>query len=212
MKDFIIIGAGGFGREVADTIMLINEQQPTYNFIGYVDDDKSLWNTKINDVSVLGGRQALKELCSNRDVSAVMAIANSSVKQELVLYLGDKINWVNIIHPITFISKYALMGVGNIIQAFVVLAANAKIGSHCMINSNTGLGHDAEMGDYSSLMAHCDVTGNVKLGECVYMGAGSRIVSGVSVGDRAFICAGAVVFKDINKADKVMGNPARVIG
>lgn len=212
MKDLVIIGAGGFGREVADTIASINIECPTYNLIGFVDDDKSFWDTKVNDVKVLGGREELKKLCMKSDICAVMAIANANVKCELATYLGEVITWENIIHPMALVSKYAQMGTGNIIREFVVVASNARIGNHCMVNANSGLGHDVKIGDFSSVMTHCDVAGNAKLGVSAFMGTGARILPGVTVGDRTFICAGAVVIKDIEDNSKVLGNPARVIG
>lgn len=38
MKDLIIIGAGGFGREVAWLVEEINNKQPKWNIVGFVDD------------------------------------------------------------------------------------------------------------------------------------------------------------------------------
>ena len=37
MKDIAIYGAGGFGKEVACLIKRINEQEPTWNLIGFFD-------------------------------------------------------------------------------------------------------------------------------------------------------------------------------
>ena len=42
MKDLVIIGAGGFGREVADTVKRINDENSKYNLIGFIDDDESV--------------------------------------------------------------------------------------------------------------------------------------------------------------------------
>ena len=38
MKDIAVFGAGGFGREVVCIINRINEDVPTWNFIGFFDD------------------------------------------------------------------------------------------------------------------------------------------------------------------------------
>ena len=42
MKDIAFFGAGGFGREVACLIKRINEKEPTWNFIGFFDDNEAL--------------------------------------------------------------------------------------------------------------------------------------------------------------------------
>lgn len=42
MKDIIIIGAGGIGREVTFIIEEINKQIPTLNILGFIDDNKEI--------------------------------------------------------------------------------------------------------------------------------------------------------------------------
>ena len=42
MKDIVIIGAGGFGREVAWLIEDINKVNNEWNIVGFVDDNKSI--------------------------------------------------------------------------------------------------------------------------------------------------------------------------
>ena len=52
MKDLIIVGAGGFGREVVWLVERINQSQPTWKVLGFVDDaafqkltDVAYWGT-----------------------------------------------------------------------------------------------------------------------------------------------------------------------
>ena len=40
MKKIAICGAGGFGKEVACILNLINEKQPTWELVGFFDDGK----------------------------------------------------------------------------------------------------------------------------------------------------------------------------
>jgi len=39
MQDIVIVGAGGFGREVKMLIDQINEKENTYNILGFYDDN-----------------------------------------------------------------------------------------------------------------------------------------------------------------------------
>lgn len=212
MKNLVIIGAGGFGREVADTVASINAKAATYKVLGFIDDDEGIWGRTTNDITVLGGRDTLKKLCVGRALCGVMAILNADARRQLAAALAGMITWENIVHPTALVSRYAQLGVGNILREFVVVASNAVVGDHCMVNANSGLGHDVRVGDFASVMTHCDVTGGATLGASVFMGTGARVLPGVKVGDRAFICAGAVVFSDVEEGSKVLGNPARVIG
>ena len=54
MKDLIIIGASGFGREVAWLVERINKMAPTWNVIGFMDDNEDIQGTIINGHKVVG--------------------------------------------------------------------------------------------------------------------------------------------------------------
>ena len=53
MKDLIIFGASGFGREVAWLIERINRVNPTWNLLGFMDDNEEIQGTEINGYKVL---------------------------------------------------------------------------------------------------------------------------------------------------------------
>lgn len=55
MKDLYIIGAGGFGKEVAWLAERINDVKPTWNIKGFIDDNETLWGTVVDDYPVCGG-------------------------------------------------------------------------------------------------------------------------------------------------------------
>ena len=61
MKDIVIIGAGGFGREVQWLLERINEREKTWNILGYVDNGKER-GTLIDDLPVLGGDEFVEEV------------------------------------------------------------------------------------------------------------------------------------------------------
>lgn len=55
MKNLYIIGAGGFGREVAWCVERINDVSPTWDLKGFIDDNEELWGKQEDGYSVLGG-------------------------------------------------------------------------------------------------------------------------------------------------------------
>ena len=77
MNDLYIIGAGGFGKEVAWLAERINDVQPTWNIKGFVDDNDSLWGNVLDDYSILGGTDVLKS-CEGAYV--VCAIGSAKVR------------------------------------------------------------------------------------------------------------------------------------
>jgi len=38
LQDLVIVGAGGHGREVFDTLLAVNADRPTFRVLGVVDD------------------------------------------------------------------------------------------------------------------------------------------------------------------------------
>lgn len=212
MQGLVIIGAGGFGRELADTVDSINVERPTYDLLGFVDDNGANHHVTINGIKVIGGRDAVKDLARHRPIAAVVAIVDATVRQSVVASLGELITWATLVHPRALVSPSAQIGKGCILQAYVLVAANATIGDYCIVNAGSSLGHDAVMGDYGAIMGQCDVTGRARLGPAVFMGSGARILPGVVVGERAKIAAGAVVARHVEAGATVGGNPARVIG
>ena len=61
MKNIVIIGAGGFGREVKVLVDDINKIRSTYNFLGFYDDGIEK-GTLVNGYKVLGGISDLNKL------------------------------------------------------------------------------------------------------------------------------------------------------
>ena len=50
----VIIGAGGFGKEVLSTILECNKTEKQFDVLGFIDDNESLKNSSINNFPVLG--------------------------------------------------------------------------------------------------------------------------------------------------------------
>ena len=78
MKNLMIVGAGGVGREVSLIVRQINDLEPTWNMIGFIDDNIDNWGKVINGYSVIGGVDSLDFFAEDNYV--VIAIANYKVK------------------------------------------------------------------------------------------------------------------------------------
>ena len=210
MQDIVIIGAGGVGKEVALLIEQINMRTPTWNLIGFIDDNSILHGTQINGYTVLGGIEYLNNINSN--VSTVCAIANYRVKRNIINSLNNQnINFANVIHPDVYISDTNLIGEGVIIYSGVIMTTNVNIGNHVIISPKCGIGHEAEIQDYVSLLWNVNVSGNVVIGEGVLIGTGATIIQNKVVGKESIIGAGAVVIDEIPSGCTVVGVPAKVI-
>lgn len=209
MKNIIIIGAGGVGREVSLIIEKINKLKATWNLIGFIDDNINSWNKIINGYQIIGGMDLLETL--PLDTYVVIAIANYNLKKKIVNKINNKFKFATIIHPKVYIHNYMNIGEGTIIYEGVILTANIEVGKHVIISPKCGIGHDSIIKDYVSLLWNVNISGNDIIEEGVMMGSGSTVIQGKKIGKASIVGAGAVVIKDVDIYSTVVGVPAKII-
>ena len=208
MKDIVIIGAGGFGREVAWLIEDINKKNMEWNILGFVDDNKTIQGTEVNGYRVVGDIDWLKE----QELFVVNAIGDPIIKKKVMDRLdGSKNQYPVLIHPSVIYSESVNFGEGSIVCAGNIITVNIEIGKHVIINLDCTIGHDANIGDYSTILPSVNVSGFVKTEECVSIGTGSAIIQGVSIGKNTVVGAGAIVVKDLPANCTAVGSPAKPI-
>lgn len=211
LKDIVIIGAGGVGRETALIIEDINEVNKEWRLLGFVDDNAHIQGSKINGYDVLGNLDFLENY--NKEVYIVCAIANYKIKRNIIerLKKNRNIKYATLIHPSTRIKKTVEIGEGCIVYQNVVLTVNICIGDHVIISPRCGIGHDARVKDYCSLLWNVSISGNVLLKEGVLLGSASTVIQGLTVGEGSIIGAGTVVIRDVQDEVTAVGNPARIL-
>ena len=209
MKDIVIIGAGGVGRETAWIIEQINMRKPTWNIVGFIDDNKKIWGQTLNGYKVLGGINELID--SFKGVYVLVAIANYKIKKSIVENLENKFKFATIIHPDVYINETITIGEGTIIYPGVIMTTNISIGNHVIVSPKCGIGHDSVIKDYVSLLWNVNISGFDIIGEGVLAGSGSTVIQGKNIGKGSIIGAGAVVIKNVEKFITVVGVPANVI-
>lgn len=211
MKNLILIGASGYGREIYDMIERINKKEKKYNVLGFIDDNKEIWDTKINTLKVLGGLDYVKEHFYGEKVHAVIAIASADVKRKIVNELDKYVKWETLIDPTAIVSNYCTIGKGSLIGAFTQVGPNSKVGEFCSILYACSIGHDAILEDYVSSMDYCDITGYDYLEEGVYLGSSVAILPNIRICKDSIIGGGTVVVKDLLEKGTYIGVPAKLM-
>ncbi|MBU4189366.1 MAG: acetyltransferase [Candidatus Thermoplasmatota archaeon] len=211
MNKVVVVGCGGFGREVIEIFKDQNKGKKKWDILGFVDDDPNTHGKYINDFPVLGGISWLIENHHN-EIGCVIAIGEPKTKKLTADKLeSNKINFVNAIHPSVIMSEYVELGKDVIICAGSILTVNIKIGNHVIININSTVGHDTVIEDYCSIMPTVKINGDNHLYEGVYVGTGATFIHQVSVGGWTTIGAGAVVVNNIPENVIAVGIPAKMI-
>lgn len=211
MKDLIIFGASGFGREVAWAVERVNSVTPTWNLLGFMDDDDSIQGNEINGYKVLGKTSNIKEYSNAYFVCAVGA---SKVREKIInnmKVINPDIKFGTVIDPSVEMSDFVTIGEGSIICAHTIVTVNISIGNHVIINLDCTVGHDAVLQDFVTLYPSVNVSGNTNIGHAVELGTGMQIIQGKTVGNYSIVGAGAVVVKDIPEKCTAVGSPAKPI-
>lgn len=211
MKDLIIIGVGGVGREAVLIAEEINEQSKQWNILGFVDDNEDVQNTYINGYKVLGKSDYLQNY--DKEVYVVCAISNYKVKKKIIskLKANSNIKFATLIHPSVKLNKHIKIGEGCIVYQNVIMTVNIEVGDHVIISPKCGIGHDSVIDDYVTLLWNVNVSGNVKIKEGATMGSGSTVIQGLTIGEGSFVGAGATVIRDIEKDKTAVGVPTRYV-
>lgn len=213
MKDLYIIGAGGFGREVAWIVERINSIKPTWNLKGFIDDNETLWGSTEGEYHVFGGCEYLSAL---EDVYAVCAVGSSNVRKKIIEKLKDtSVKFATLVDPSVLYSNSVKIGEGAIVCAGTIITVDVNIGDHVIVNLDCTIGHDAVIDDfvtiYPSVNVSGNVSGNVLIGECSELGTGTQIIQGKKVISNTIIGAGAIVVKDCLESGTYVGSPAKKI-
>lgn len=209
MKNIVIIGAGGVGKEAALIIEQINEYQNAWNILGFVDDNASLHNKVINGYLVLGGTNHINDF---ENIYTVCAIADYQIKKRIVSCVNNsKIKFANIIHPSVHIPKTTSIGEDVIIYANVIISTNISIGNHVIICPKCGIGHETAIEDYVSLLWNVNISGNDLIEEGCLVGSGSTVIQNKKICRGSTIGAGSVVIRDIPENCVAVGCPAKSI-
>lgn len=210
-NDLYIIGAGGFGREVAWLIRRVNKHKPTWNLVGFIDDDPDKIGTIEDGYPVVGGVEYLERL--DKDFYVVCAVGNSRVRQKIIEKVNriQRVQFATLIDPAAIISDRVSIGKGTIICAGTVVTVDTEIGDHVIINLQCTVGHDAVIYDFATLYPSVNVSGMVQIDKCVELGTGMQIIQGKTIAADIIVGAGAVVVNDLVEKGTYAGVPAKKI-
>ncbi len=213
MRDLVIIGAGGFAREVAFLVADINRVQPEWNLLGYVDREANKVGVQLGAYSIIDTEDYFEK--SQKDVYAVIGIGApdiiSSVAERLKRF--PHVKFPNLIHPsVIRDTERVSFGEGNIVCAGNIFTTDINVGSFNILNLSCTFGHDATIGDCNVINPGVNVSGGVVIEERCLLGTGATILQNRRISAGAIVGAGAVVAKDVEAGVTVVGIPAKPLG
>lgn len=187
----LLIGAGGFGRMVAEQAMLQYDS-------AFVDDGQPV-GAEICGIPVVGGVADLKEL--RKDYSLlVVGIGNNKFRAQ-VYENAQELGYTfpNIVAPSAYISPFAQMGEGCVVLQNACIQNGAVVGSGVLLNAGSEVHCDATIGNYALIYTNSVIRTGADVGDCVCIGSNVTICNNAVVPDGADIPDCAAVHPEVKK-------------
>ncbi|MBR5146686.1 MAG: acetyltransferase [Bacteroidales bacterium] len=212
MKDIAIYGFGGYGREIASIIKAINSIEPTWNIIGFFDDDQNKCGLKNEYGEVIGNIETVNNY--SKPLSIVMAIASPNVLEKIVNNINNpNISFPNIIAPsVFFFDKDTFnLGKGNVICHHCRISTDVTLGNFNLINGCCSFGHDVKMNNFNMLQPETRISGETSIGDKNFFGVRSTVLQGLKIGNETRIGAGSFIIRKTKDGQTYFGNPAKML-
>lgn len=174
-EKLLLVGAGGFGRMVAEQGMLQYD-------CAFVDDGQAV-GTVICGILVVGGIADLPVLRKNFDL-LVVGIGNNKFRAQ-VYDKAKELGYAfpNIIAPSAYVSPYAKIGCGCVVLQNACVQNGAVIGNGVLLNAGTEVHCDAIVGDYALIYTNSVVRTGAVVGSYARIGSNCTICNNATVSD-----------------------------
>ena len=207
MKQLLIIGARGWGREVYDIAMDCIAAGAEWQIKGFLDDKSDALDGYENYPAILGPVETYEV---QPDDVFICALGDVNFKKQYSDIIESKGGgFISLVHPTAILGNNAKIGKGCIVGAYANLSSDTRVGDFVTFSIKAGMGHDSTVGDYSHIGGFSNISGFVTIGEMVTIHPCCNILPHKKVGDRAIIGTSSVVLTNVKQGKTVYGNPAR---
>ncbi|MEZ0232283.1 MAG: NeuD/PglB/VioB family sugar acetyltransferase [Methylophilaceae bacterium] len=200
----LIIGAGGFGRNILWMLRSDAAYKKDWDIKGFLDNrtnaeglpdvpllgDPLTYQVEIGDIFI----NALGSPSARRHYTApLLAQEADFFIARKNLQLGDR----------------TTIGRGSIFDDNVSISVDSKIGEFVTILGTTIIGHDVKIGNYCHISNFVFIGGGAVIGNDVVIHPHATILPNIKIGNGAIIGAGSVVIGNVPDGVTVFGNPAK---
>jgi len=160
VRDIMIVGAGGFGREAVWTLERINTAAETWRVIGFADDDPAKATGALEGYPMLGPvEQASRDYPG---AAVFVAIGDNAMREGIYRRLRGH-DFPVIIDPSAEVAPTADIRHGTFVGPQAVVSVGAELGKFVIVAARAGVGHDARLGDFAQLGPGATLAGHAEL-------------------------------------------------
>lgn len=207
-KEIIVIGSGGHARVVIDIL----QEMDNCRIIG-ITSTTLKQGDQFQGYAVLGDDSILP-LYRQKNVNFVAMGVGGYRDNNTRTMLFENIKklgfeFVNAIHPRSFVSKTSRIGEAVTIFPGVIINTDVTIGNNVIIATGATIDHESIIGDNVLISAGVTVGAYANVRNGSLLALGSKVISGIEIGLNSLVAAGAVVVSDVGDNKKVFGLPAK---
>ncbi len=203
----LIVGAGGFGREV---LQWARDAWPESadRIAGFLSSDADSLKGLDCGLSVLGPPDAYRPAAGDRLLLAIgIPYARRRVAESLLAHGAE---FLTLIHPTAIVAASASIGPGSILCPYAVASDSCRVGRFVIMNYHSSLGHDATAGDFSVLSPYATLGGHAHIEEDVFLGLHASVGPGKTVGARSKVSANSSALVSAPADSIIWGSPGTV--
>lgn len=203
----IIVGAGGFGREV---LHWARDAWPDHatKIAGFLSADAARLDGHDSGLPILGDPESFQPQAGD---GLLLAIGIPETRRHVAeSLLAKNADFLTLIHPTAIIAPTASVGLGSIICPYAIVSDAARLGRFVLLNYHTSLGHDAVAGDFATLSPYATLGGGAMIEEDVFMGMHASVGPGKKIGARSKVSANSCALSDALADCLVFGAPGRI--
>lgn len=206
MRNLIIIGARGFGRDVFNLAMQCSGYNVDYRIKGFLDINENALDDFQTYPEILGSYENYNVETSDVFICAFGDVRHKKKAVESIRAKGGE--FITLLHPAANIEKNSKIGNGCIILQNAGIGAGSIIGNYALIQVSTIIGHDSRVGNYSRIDCNAVCVGGVVVEDEVTIHTSAVINHKVVVGKGATVGALSFVIRNVKENSTVYGNPA----
>lgn len=204
----LIIGAGGWGREVLAQMQGDPAYGTTWTIAGFLDTRSQILDGLGCDVPIIGEPSTF---LPGPDDHFVCAVGDPRARQQYAQPLLDRDAKFIPILTGAYLSPRVHIGQGALLCHRVQLSPDVRLGDFCNVHTNTVIGHDVRIGNYAQIGAMTFIGGGAHIGDFAIVHPHATILPGIRIGEGATVGAGSVVIKNVPAGATVFGNPAKLL-
>lgn len=203
----IIVGAGGFGREV---LQWVRDAWPEHvgMIAGFLSADADLLDGHECGLHVITDPECFHPQPGD---GLLLGIGIPGVRRRVAESLVRRgARFLSLVHPTAVVARTASVGAGAILCPFTVVSDAATIGTCALLNYHASVAHDARAGDYAVLSPYATLGGEARIGDDVFLGMHASVGPGRRVGDRSKVSANSCALSDVPPDSLAYGVPGRI--